>query len=479
MFCPKCGTKNSSKSQFCVKCGRALQIEETGTQTPAATRSAGYTSAPAPSKRSPILWVILGLVGVVLIVAITWGVIALTRKTPEPATVVPPAVGETQVVVEQSAVTEAPPQPVITQAPVSPDEPITFATGYAEVPSFVTDFEVIDSLQLSHLSRVAPGALYIASPVLNTVELYDVPALELFATLQGGEAEIENVSFSPDGALLAAVDKNDTVRVWRFLDQQLLQTFQVSGIEEARGVLFIDNERVAYIGYFSRSMFVWNVNTGQLVLDLAGQLSRSGNEVVSPDGHYMAEWSNFDLGVYMLDLDTGIWLEDAYADHEHEVTCAAFTADTHMLASGSYDNTVQLWSIVENRLLLTLQHSAALQDVAFSEDGNIVYSVTSDGMVWVWDFNDVLLYKNQMAAGAAYYYLKVSPDGSVLAVETSDGKLSLFDALNGATFQELVIGSDALNQMEFSQYLDYLVVVSRAGMVTVLWFDWTNSNPPG
>jgi WD40 repeat protein len=472
MFCPKCGTKNSSKSQFCVKCGRALQPEETGDQTPAP--GAGFAPPPSRAKRSPVFWIILGVVGLVLVAAIIWGAIALTNRNAQLAQVIPTATQNQAVMVteapQQPVVTQAPPQPVETQAPIDPEEPITFSLGDSSAPVAGTNaqYQVINVMELGYHARISPGAVHIASPSGGNVNIYSVPGLTLERTLQGGVDELAAISFSPNNTLLAGVDTNSVVRIWRLSDGTLLYTFTVYGYEDAPWVEFIDNTRLAYMGYFSRSMFVWDVTNGTIVLDLSGQLTRSGSEVFSADSRYMAEWSNFDLGVYLMDLATGTWFEDAYASHSSEVTCAAFDPRTEILASGSYDATLQLWGLNENRLLLTLQHSEKITNVFFSSDGNIIYSFTKDGVGWIWNWNDVLLYKVLFDNGSENYATALSPDGRLLAVGQGNGQVWIVDAYNGAVLQKLYTGETALMFIEFTGNSGHMVLQLQTGKIIVL-----------
>src|SRR5207302_2630740 len=55
------------------------------------------------------------------------------------------------------------------------------------------------------------------------------------------------------------------------------------------------------------------------------------------------------------------------------------------LASGSSDTRVGLWDPVSNGSTFLPEHEGAVYGVGFSEDGNLLASVSGDGLVKVWD----------------------------------------------------------------------------------------------
>ncbi len=55
------------------------------------------------------------------------------------------------------------------------------------------------------------------------------------------------------------------------------------------------------------------------------------------------------------------------------------------MASGSWDNTVKLWSVDSQKEVTTLQgHSYAVKSVAFSPDGKYLASSSFDNTVKLW-----------------------------------------------------------------------------------------------
>jgi WD40 repeat protein len=218
-------------------------------------------------------------------------------------------------------------------------------------------------------------------------------------------------------------------------------------------------------------MFIWKVSDGSLQLDLSGGLTRSGNEIFSPDGNLMAEWSNFDQAAYILNLSSGNWLDNYYADYDSSVTCGTFSPDSQLLATGSHDFTVQIWNIPEQNQIATLTLDDMVKSVSFSKDGNILYALTRNGKVWIWHWRE-----NQSITATPpegeYQSLRVSNYENRLAVGSLDGQLQLIDTTSGNILQTLKIEGDetTISNILFSPDDQLLISVSAYGFITV----WQN-----
>jgi WD40 repeat protein len=72
--------------------------------------------------------------------------------------------------------------------------------------------------------------------------------------------------------------------------------------------------------------------------------------------------------------------------HSRSVNAVAFSPDGKTLTSGSAGNTLKLWDVANQKLLVTLDgHSSSVNAVAFSPDGKTLASGSADNTIMYWD----------------------------------------------------------------------------------------------
>jgi WD40 repeat protein len=180
------------------------------------------------------------------------------------------------------------------------------------------------------------------------------------------------LTFSPDGARLAACDRKGTVRRWDTRDWH----------ESAH--LVGDNVRLKVVVYSPDGLMLAVNNRGQLKLcdarsgDLLAAIgSPSASDIrcghFSPDGNLLAI-GTVDGSVRLIEMSTRSVIA-TLVGHGDTVPSLDFSPDGRTLATGSWDTTVRLWDVASKREVAVLEgHRGRVHAVAFSPDATVLAS---------------------------------------------------------------------------------------------------------
>jgi WD40 repeat protein len=251
-------------------------------------------------------------------------------------------------------------------------------------------------------------------------------------------SQILAVAFSPDGKLLAASDISYEVHIWRVADGKKLLTCKAKDGWAWSVAFSPDNCLLASSA--NGTIHLWDLQTGECVQTLKGYTSRVFSLAFSPTGTYLAS-GNEDPQIHIWHVATGT-LTAILSEHTDEVHSVAFSPDGRLLASGSYDRTIKLWDVsalgsqpsavsrqgsqrnivetlptVSNQQFATPQpffpspphpslltlagHTDWIWSIAFSPDGQILASSSSDCTIKLWDVQSQHCYKTLAGHKAA------------------------------------------------------------------------------
>jgi serine/threonine protein kinase/WD40 repeat protein/tetratricopeptide (TPR) repeat protein len=251
---------------------------------------------------------------------------------------------------------------------------------------------------------------------------------ELLAKIQH-EGPIGALTFSPDGKYLAVA--SHIARVWdikgrAFLDpawshpqvvsalllnrkgdrlittcrDQQVRVFAVEGPKDRKHPLFaplmhtvasspalIDEDRVLVTMSGDSELTRWDMATGKPAAPSIHTRPKALLDVVaSPDGNRFATGGNVGPELYAADASQS----PVYLSHTNSVTKYAFSPDSTMLLSVSWDQTARLWSLPHGQLFgQPLKHMANVQGCAWSHDSRYLVTAQNDGLIRVWQRPDV------------------------------------------------------------------------------------------
>ena len=332
---------------------------------------------------------------------------------------------------------------------------LTGDAGWVNIVSFSPDGKTIAS---------ADDDLRGAHKKVN-IYLWDVITGERRHTLIGHTDRVTKVSFRPDGKTLTSVSlRDDTIRVWDVMTGEPHHINSLIGYKggwaivgtNAKNASFSpDGKMFACVSGEgdgpTRTIYLWDVMTGELRQELNGHTGEVWCLSFSPDGKTLAS-ASFDHTIGLWDVSTGERRHTLHG-HTYPVLSISFRPDGKTLASVSReDSTVNIWDVMTGELRQELTgYSASVQSMSFSPDSETLATV-GDGKttIDIWDVSTTELRHTLTGHTRPINTVSFSPDGKTIASAASDSTVRLWDVSTGALRHTLTGDAGWVNIVSFS-----------------------------
>jgi WD40 repeat protein/transcriptional regulator with XRE-family HTH domain len=183
-----------------------------------------------------------------------------------------------------------------------------------------------------------------------------------------------------------------------------------------------DGQTIA-VGDSSGSIYLWNINTTQLLATFTGHIGWVWSVAFSPDGTLLAS-SSSDSSIRVWDVQSGRCLQ-VLTEHTGSVWSVSFSPDGQRLASGSDDQTVRLWNL-QGQCLHVLKGHTQVYSVHFSPDQQTLASGSNDTTIRIWNVRDGNCLNVLQGHTTGVRCVRYSPDGQRLASGSRDGSIRLW-----------------------------------------------------
>jgi hypothetical protein len=132
------------------------------------------------------------------------------------------------------------------------------------------------------------------------------------------------------------------------------------------------------------------------------------------------------------------WFSPAVNFHDGSINSVAFSPDGKMLASASSDQTIRLWEVASGESRRELPgHAGAFNNVAFSPDGKMLASASFDDTIRLWEVASGESHRELKGHSDPIWSVAFSPDGKILASASLDSTIRLWEVTSGESRREL------------------------------------------
>jgi WD40 repeat protein len=270
-----------------------------------------------------------------------------------------------------------------------------------EAPAKKTDIAQLDDPEKTKKAKAGGQKVDEATPA--KVEVHEAVRVLTF------KEWVRTMSLSADGKRLLTGDDTGQAMLWEVPEAKEVRKIEAKGWLIA--VALSPDAQLAYTcefapvyGPFPNAMKLWDLNTGQMKLDLSKEFKGPNNSVLwmgaaafSGDGKVLAlgrAIRNFadpkDGTALLVDANTGKKIRDLNGYHEYAVNQLVFHPAGQHLASCGRDTLAKLWRLEDGKLAKDLGQSRGgqfkdwLYALSFSPDGKWLAGADMAGAVHVW-----------------------------------------------------------------------------------------------
>ena len=263
------------------------------------------------------------------------------------------------------------------------------------------------TLVKERVGRVATASLDCTSKIWNA------GSGQCLLTLEGHEAEVMSIAFSPDGASVVTASFDETAKIWSTASGECLLTFY-GHADFVLSAAFSPDGTLVVTASGDNTAKIWSAASGECLESLEGVFGHEAcvnTAAFSPDGVCVVTASDDDTAkTWRL----GHYLMATFHGHDNRVVSAEFSPDGAWVLTASCDNSAKIWHAASGTCRLILEgHTDEVCSATFSPDGASVAKTSCDRTAKIWStasgeclrtFKDVA------------YFAAFSPDGAFMVI---------------------------------------------------------------
>jgi len=292
--------------------------------------------------------------------------------------------------------------------------------------------------------------------------------------IEAHKGECHTISYNLNGSILASGGDDNTVKLWESRACSLKSTLMGS-FQSVMDVAFSPNDEFVLGASNDNSVRLWSVQYGRMRHTLTGHTGKVLSATFSSDSQKVISGSH-DRSIRIYDLVKGYCIRTIICFSS--CNSLTTTVDDNLICSGHLDSQLRFWDSKTGECgrELTGLHTAQITSVSISPDGRSVLTNSRDNTLKLVDIRtfDVLhtFSNEEYRSGTNWNSSCFSPNGSYISAGGADGKVFIWEILNGKLVKLLKPSSSQNNVIEavaWSPSGSQLSSCDKSGTITV----WT------
>ncbi len=200
---------------------------------------------------------------------------------------------------------------------------------------------------------------------------------------------------------------------------------------------------------YSRTLNIWNAETGQLV-DKLQDFNSFWALDISPDGRYVFS-ATYNNSCLLLDIERKQILLKLIG-HKGPVLAVSMTPDCRLGLSASADCTCILWDLMSGQIIRSfVGHKNSVTSISITPDGKYGISGSQDKTCILWDLMKGQILQTLYGHNDSILAVNLTPDKMLGVSGSSDGIFIFWNLDEGKILKKIAFSStDDLNQLSIS-----------------------------
>ncbi|ELR15292.1 U3 small nucleolar RNA-associated protein 15 family protein [Acanthamoeba castellanii str. Neff] len=223
------------------------------------------------------------------------------------------------------------------------------------------------------------GKLLVAGGEVPVVQIFDLGSRAILRSLRGHESPVHVTKWSLDNVHIFSSSDDKTVRYWDLPTEKEIQIMKGHQDYVRCGSTVASSPALWISGGYDHRVILWDTRSGQAVIKI-----NHGHplEAVLPfPSSTLLFTAGSDNEIRVWDILAGGRMIRSVSNHQKAITTLAFNADGSRLISGSLDQHLKIYDVVDYSVVHTIKYNAPILCSALSPDNTHLVTGLSDGML--------------------------------------------------------------------------------------------------